>query len=75
MLQAYQQIRPLSEAEMLALPALARGAALRFLLTRLYDWLNTPSGALVKPHDPLQFRDYLRFHKGIKGLAAYGLEL
>ena len=75
MLQAYQQIRPLSEAEMLALPALARGAALRFLLTRLYDWLNTPAGALVKPHDPLQFRDYLRFHKGIKGLAAYGLEL
>jgi homoserine kinase type II len=74
MLQAYQQIRPLSQDEMLALPILARGAALRFLLTRLYDWLNTPAGALVRPHDPLQFRDYLRFHKGIKGLAAYGLE-
>jgi homoserine kinase type II len=44
------------------------------LLTRLYDWLNTPAGALVRPHDPLQFRDYLRFHKGIKGLADYGLE-
>ena len=73
MLQAYQQVRPLSEAEMQALPVLARGAALRFLLTRLYDWLNTPAGALVKPHDPLQFRDYMRFHKGLKGPGDYGL--
>ena len=74
MLQAYQKVRPLSAAEMQALPVLARGAALRFLLTRLYDWLNTPEGALVRPHDPLQFRDYLRFHKGLKGPAAYGLD-
>jgi len=75
MLQAYRHIRPLSDAEMTALPVLARGAALRFLLTRLYDWLNTPEGALVRPHDPLQFLDYLRFHKGIQGPAAYGLEM
>ena len=75
MLQAYRQIRPLSDAEMAALPVLARGAALRFLLTRLYDWLNTPEGALVRPHDPLQFLDYLRFHRGIQGPAAYGLEI
>ncbi len=43
---AYQAVRPLSEAEILALPVLAQGSAIRFLLTRLYDWLNTPPGAL-----------------------------
>ena len=52
LLKAYVDHRPLSTAEFNALPLLARGAALRFLLTRLYDWLNTPAGALVKPKDP-----------------------
>ena len=48
MIQAYDEVRPLAAAERAALPLLARGAALRFLLTRLYDWLHTPAGALVK---------------------------
>ena len=47
------------------MPLLARGSALRFLLTRLYDWLNQPAGALVRPKDPLEYLRKLRFHRGI----------
>ncbi len=75
MLSAYQAVRPLSQAEFDALPMMARGASLRFLLTRLYDWLNTPAGAMVKPHDPLEYLRYLRFHKHIKTASEYGLNL
>jgi homoserine kinase type II len=74
MLWNYQQVRPLSSAEFEALPTLARGAALRFLLTRLYDWLNTPAGALVKRKDPLEYEQKLRFHAEVRGAEAYGLE-
>jgi len=74
MLQAYRSVREISADELAALPVLARGAALRFLLTRLYDWLNTPAGAMVKPKDPLEYRQYLRFHRGVDSPAAYGLE-
>ena len=74
MLWAYQQVRPLSAAEFLALPILARGAAMRFLLTRLYDWLNTPAGALVKRKDPLEYERKLRFHAQVGGPGDYGLE-
>ena len=49
LIQAYESVRPLAPAEREALPMLARGAALRFLLTRLYDWLTVPDGALVTP--------------------------
>jgi homoserine kinase type II len=62
-----------SEAELQALPLLARGGALRFLLTRLYDWLNHPEGALVRPKDPLEYLKKLRFHRGVAGPGAYGL--
>lgn len=74
MLGAYQGVRPLAREEMDALPLLARGAALRFLLTRLFDWLNRAEGALVKPKDPLEFLKKLRFHRGLDGPGAYGLE-
>ena len=74
MLSAYRQVRPFSDAELAALPLLARGCALRFLLTRLYDWLNTPAGALVKPKDPLEFLAILQFHQGVAGPSAYGLK-
>ena len=57
----------LSEAERAALPVLAQGAAMRFLLTRLYDWLNTPPGALVTPKDPLDYYRRLRFHHTATG--------
>jgi len=73
LLSAYNAVRPLSEAEIAALPLLAQGAAMRFLLTRLYDWLNTPEGALVRPKDPLEYLRIVRFHSGISGPGAYGL--
>jgi homoserine kinase type II len=47
---------------------------LRFLLTRLYDWLNQPSGALVQPKDPVEYLRKLRFHRGVDSAAAYGIE-
>ncbi len=61
--------------ELAVLPLLARGSALRFLLTRLYDWLNQPVGALVRPKDPIEYLRKLRFHRGISGPAAYGIDV
>ena len=55
LLAGYQSVRPLTAAEIEALPLLARGSALRFLLTRLYDWLTIPDGALVQKRDPLEY--------------------
>ena len=74
MLAAYRALRPFTGAELEALPLLARGAALRFLLTRLFDWQNQVEGALVKPKDPLEYLDKLRFHRGVSGPGAYGLD-
>jgi homoserine kinase type II len=73
LISAYERIRPLSPSEVGALPILARGAALRFMLTRLVDWLNVPPGAKVAPKNPLEYRDKLRFHKRVKTAADYGL--
>jgi homoserine kinase type II len=73
LLEGYQSVRPLSEAELEALPLLARGSALRFFLTRLYDWLTTPEGALVVKKDPLEYLRKLRFHRAIANVAEYGL--
>jgi homoserine kinase type II len=74
LLNAYAKVRPLEPAELAALPLLARGAAMRFLLTRLYDWLNRPEGALVKPKDPREYLKKLRFHRQVKSPEAYGLD-
>jgi len=73
LLRGYNASRALSEKETLALPILARGAALRFLLTRLYDWFNTSENALVKPKDPLEYRRKLRFHQSVRSPSDYGL--
>ncbi|MFM5893983.1 MAG: phosphotransferase, partial [Novosphingobium sp.] len=62
LLQGYESIRPLSQDERAALPLLARGAALRFLMTRAYDWLHTPADALVTRKDPLAFSRRLQFY-------------
>ncbi len=70
----YHGIRPLRPDELDALPILARGAAMRFLLTRLYDWLNTPKDALVTPKNPFEYLQKLRFHRGARGHEAYGLD-
>jgi homoserine kinase type II len=75
LLAGYQRVRALTPAERTALPVLARGGALRFLLTRLYDWLNHPPGAFVQPHDPREYLAKLRFHRGVRGPEDYGLAL
>jgi homoserine kinase type II len=68
----YESVRALTEAEKKALPVLCRGAALRFLLTRVNDWLNVPPGALVIPHNPKAFSARLRFHQSAAGPQTYG---
>jgi homoserine kinase type II len=73
LLNAYGDVRPLSSAERAALPVLCQGAALRFLLTRLFDWLNTPAGALVVRKDPLDYLARLRFHLTAADARTYGL--
>ena len=73
LIASYRAVRPLKPEEVDALPVLARGAAMRFLLTRLYDWLNQADGALVRPKDPLEFLRRLRFHKGVESPVAYGI--
>jgi homoserine kinase type II len=73
LLQAYEQVRPLSQAEFERLPTLARGAALRFLLTRTYDLLNQDANALVKTKDPNEYLRKLRFHQRVKSAREYGL--
>ena len=72
LLSTYRAIRPLSRAEVAALPILARGAAFRFLLTRLYDWINRDPSALVRPKDPLEYLTKLRFHQSAAGPQSYG---
>lgn len=70
---AYDAARALTPGEREALPVLCRGAALRFLLTRLYDWTHTPDGALVTRKDPLEYLRKLRFFAGAGSFAALGL--
>jgi homoserine kinase type II len=73
MIEGYQSVRRLNPDEVEALPTLARGSALRFMLTRLVDWLNVPPGALVKPKDPREYLEKLRFHTSVKSARDYGL--
>ena len=73
LLKSYAKVRALEASERAALPILARGAAMRFLLTRLVDWLAVPDGALVKPKDPLEYFRKLRFHQSVKSVSDYGV--
>ena len=63
--RAYVQFRPLSEAEINALPLFARGSAVRFTLTRLFDLLNHDPAWVVKPKDPEAFYRRLEYHRAI----------
>ena len=74
LLAGYQSVRPMSAEEIGALPILAAGAAMRFLTTRLYDWLNRPEDALVVPKNPVDYLRRLRFHRHVTSAADYGLE-
>ena len=73
LLQGYEKVRSLEPRERDRLPLLARGAALRFVLTRLYDWVHTPADALVKRKDPKEYLDKLRFHRSAQSITDYGL--
>ncbi|MGD9921077.1 MAG: phosphotransferase, partial [Pseudorhodoplanes sp.] len=73
LLQAYARVRPMSDAELAAMPVLARGAALRFLATRVVDWLNVPPGALVRPKSPQEYFRKLRFHQHADSVHDYGV--
>ena len=72
LLGGYEEVRTLTPDETAALPLLARGAALRFLLTRLYDWLTVPDGAMVVKKDPLEFLRYSRFLRSVGSVRDYG---
>jgi len=74
LLKSYARVRELGAEELAAFPMLARGAAMRFLLTRLVDWLAVPDGALVKPKDPLEYHRKLRFHQSVKSVGDYGFD-
>lgn len=73
LLAGYQSVRPLTDDEKQALPILARGSALRFMLTRLYDWLHGPDGDLVVKRDPAEYIRKMRFHRAIVSPQEYGL--
>jgi len=73
-INGYNKVRQLSEAELAALPLLCRGASIRFLLTRLYDWLNRVEAAQVKIKDPLEYLKMLKFHQNINCVSDYGVE-
>ncbi len=75
LIDGYAERRPLTTDEVACLPVLARGAALRFLLTRVSDWLSVPPGALVTPKNPLEYRAKLRFHRHARSAEAYGIGL
>lgn len=72
LLSGYESIRPLEAAEREVLPTLCRGAALRFFLTRLVDWTETPADALVRPKNPLDYAERLAFHRKAVSAADYG---
>jgi homoserine kinase type II len=72
MIAGYRAIRDLEPREVEALPVLCRGASLRFMLTRLVDWLNVPPGALVRPKDPLEYYRKLRFFEACRNARDYG---
>jgi homoserine kinase type II len=73
LLAGYQSVRSLEKGEVEALPLLARGAALRFMLTRLHDWLTIPDGALVKKRDPMEYVRRMRFHRQVTTPSEYGI--
>ena len=74
LLSGYESVRPLSVEERANFPLLAHGSALRFMLTRLYDWINTPAGSLVVKKDPTEYVRRMRFHQAVKSPGEYGFD-
>ena len=75
LLAGYQSVRTLSDDEVNAIPTLCRGSAMRFFLTRLYDWINTPKDAQVRPHNPMDYWVRLNFHHQVDSPQAYGINI
>lgn len=75
LMHGYQAVRPLMTTEIEALPILAAGAAMRFLLTRLYDWQTQEKDALVTLKNPRDYLRRLRFHKNVKSATDYGINV
>ncbi len=73
LLNHYSKVRPLSDAERAALPIMARGAALRFLLTRAFDWVHHQPDAQVRPKDPMEYVKKLQFHQQVTNAEHYGI--
>ena len=71
LLKGYQSVRKLSEIEKRNLNTLCRGSALRYLLTRSYDYLNTPKNAVIKIKDPKEYIDKLNFHRNLSSFKDY----
>ena len=72
LIDGYQSIKELSKEELFYLPLLSQAAALRFLLTRIYDWAHTPKNADVIPKNPKEYIQKMRFHKTISNNKNYG---
>ena len=70
-IDGYSSVRKLSELEKQSIKVLSQGAALRFLLTRVFDALNTVEGAMVKVKDPIEYLKRLEFHKNAKNHEDY----
>jgi len=73
LLTSYAGVREFTQSEMASLPVLARGASMRFLLTRLYDWIHTPEDAWVVRKDPMEYWHKMKFHQAVSGPGDYGL--
>ena len=71
LLRGYQSIRKLNYKEKSNFNTLCRGSALRYLLTRSYDYLNTPKKALIKIKDPKEYLDKLNFHRKLNSFKDY----
>ena len=70
-IEGYSNIRKLSEIEKKSLKILCQGAAIRFLLTRVFDYLNLTEGAIVKIKDPVEYLKRLEFHNSVKNYQDY----
>ena len=70
-IDGYSSVRKLSNLEKKSIKVLSQGAALRFLLTRVFDSLNTIEGAIVKVKDPIEYLKRLEFHKNAKNHEDY----
>tara|TARA_A100001011_G_scaffold108039_1_gene114628 strand:- start:1755 stop:2723 length:969 start_codon:yes stop_codon:yes gene_type:complete len=70
-IDGYSSIRKLTDEEKGNIKVLSQGAALRFLLTRVFDALNTVEGAIVKIKDPMEYLKRLEFHKNSKNFEDY----